>query len=244
MSGHPDYAALHRLLFVLKRLPDVMGETTLTAEEAARIRSLGFAAEAGPWRVPPLPPELVRDNPLFEGFAVGWNFREAWSASPPQPDASLLAAVPPVAPQAWRDLLLIRELSDEDRLRIMARETAEAERRREEAAQARDAARLERAREDARRVEQQQREQEARKAEVELVAGKILKAVQKARGYLAKRRAQQRLSRHTGIFRDALRELIARGLVVVEGAMIVEVSRVMQDGSDARQASQENRARM
>jgi hypothetical protein len=40
----PDYVDLIKLLCLLRTLPDALGETTLTAEEAARIRSLGFTA--------------------------------------------------------------------------------------------------------------------------------------------------------------------------------------------------------
>jgi hypothetical protein len=94
------------------------------------------------------------------------------------------------------------------------------------------------------RTEQASEAEEARRAEVVMVARKILKVVQKVGGQLAKRRAQQRLSRHRGIFKDALGELIARGLVALEGLVIVEVGRVMQNGPDACRASQESRARM
>jgi|SRR5215472_3368605 len=67
----PDYAALFKTLFTLKRLPDTIGETTLTPEEASEICSLGFAASPGRWRVPPLPPDLTRDT-SFEGWSAGW----------------------------------------------------------------------------------------------------------------------------------------------------------------------------
>src|SRR6266404_4604394 len=68
-----DYPRLVKLLPLLRTFPDALGETTLTTEEAARIRSLGFAAEAGRWTVPPLPPELVRGNQLFENYSEGWD---------------------------------------------------------------------------------------------------------------------------------------------------------------------------
>src|SRR5258705_12861566 len=68
-----DYPGLVKLLPLLRILPDALGETMLTTEEAARIRSLGFAAETGRWKVPPLPPELVRGNQLLENFSDGWN---------------------------------------------------------------------------------------------------------------------------------------------------------------------------
>ena len=82
MRPPPDYSNLVRLLPVLRRLPDATGETTLTPEEAAKIRSLGFTAESGRWQCPPLPPQLTRDNPLLEPLSAGWN------------DQSVLPAIP------------------------------------------------------------------------------------------------------------------------------------------------------
>jgi hypothetical protein len=76
MSTTPDYAALVKLLPSFRSLVDGCGEVTLTSEEAAKIRSLGFAAEPGRWKVPPLPPELVRDNPLLEHLSNGWDSRQ------------------------------------------------------------------------------------------------------------------------------------------------------------------------
>jgi hypothetical protein len=73
MRPPPDYAALVNLLPVFRRLPDATGETTLTPEEAAKIRSFGFAAESGRWKCPPLPPELTRDNSLLEPLSAGWD---------------------------------------------------------------------------------------------------------------------------------------------------------------------------
>src|SRR5262249_2164617 len=72
MNAPPDYAALVKLLPALRTLVDACGEVTLTAYEAERIGSLGFDANAGRWHVPPVPPELVRDNPLLEHLSVGW----------------------------------------------------------------------------------------------------------------------------------------------------------------------------
>lgn len=68
----PDYASLVKLLTVLKRLPDAMGETILTPEEVARISTLGFQAAPGRWQVPPLPLHLTRGNPLLEPLSIGW----------------------------------------------------------------------------------------------------------------------------------------------------------------------------
>src|SRR3989442_3057660 len=56
-----DYVGLVKLLPLLHQLVDATGEVHLTEEESARIRALGFAAHAGKWHVPPLPPELVAD---------------------------------------------------------------------------------------------------------------------------------------------------------------------------------------
>lgn len=73
MSDTPDYAALVNLFPILRNCVDGCGEVTLTVEEAERIRSLGFVADAGRWKVPPLPFELVRDNPLLENLSIGWD---------------------------------------------------------------------------------------------------------------------------------------------------------------------------
>ena len=73
MKPTPNYATLVKLLPILRRLPDAVGETTLTSEEAAKIRSFGFAANGGRWKCPPLPPPLTRDNPLLEPLSVGWS---------------------------------------------------------------------------------------------------------------------------------------------------------------------------
>jgi hypothetical protein len=73
MTTAPDYPGLVKLLSILRSLPDARKEAMLTTEEAGRIRSLGFAAEAGRWKVPPLPPELVRGSPLFENYSEGWD---------------------------------------------------------------------------------------------------------------------------------------------------------------------------
>jgi hypothetical protein len=68
MNSGPEYAALVKLLPTLRVLPDALGWTILTDEEGGKIRSLGFPAKAGRWKTPPLPFELVRDNPLLENF--------------------------------------------------------------------------------------------------------------------------------------------------------------------------------
>jgi hypothetical protein len=76
MSTTPDYTALVSLLPILRSLVDGCGEVTLTPDESALIRSLGFPATEGRWKVPPVPTELVRDNPLFEHLSIGWDSRQ------------------------------------------------------------------------------------------------------------------------------------------------------------------------
>src|SRR5229473_2012576 len=77
MRASPDYATLVMLLPVLRNLVDGCGEVTLREEEAARIKLLGFQdVAAGRWKVPPVPPELVRDNQLLEHLSIGWDWRQ------------------------------------------------------------------------------------------------------------------------------------------------------------------------
>jgi hypothetical protein len=76
MSTTPNYVALVKLLPTFRNLVDACGEVTLTGTEATQIRLLGLQAEEGRWKVPPVPPELVRDNPLFEHLAIGWDRRQ------------------------------------------------------------------------------------------------------------------------------------------------------------------------
>ena len=72
----PDYPALVGLLPTLHNLVDACGDVTLTAEEANKIRALGFAdAKSGPWKCPPLPPHLTHANPLLEPLSAGWDER-------------------------------------------------------------------------------------------------------------------------------------------------------------------------
>ena len=81
MSGTPNYAALFRRLFTLRRMPDARPCSRL--RKGSEIRGLGFAAEAGPWVVPrfpngywylprrsklSLPHAVDRDLRLFSGF--------------------------------------------------------------------------------------------------------------------------------------------------------------------------------
>ena len=86
MSTIPNYPALVNLLPLLKSLVDACGEVRLDDDEAAQIRLLGFAAESERWKVPPVPPELVRDNPLFEHLSIGWEVTEAHNYALAQTD--------------------------------------------------------------------------------------------------------------------------------------------------------------
>ena len=78
----PDYLNLVKLLLVLHNLVDACGEVVITFQEASKIRALGFPAEPGRWKCPPLPPELTRDNPLLEPLSVGWGERTPLQAIP------------------------------------------------------------------------------------------------------------------------------------------------------------------
>ncbi len=267
MSGAPDYAVLLKLLPSLRVFPDALGWTTLTAEEAAKVQSLGFEAQAGRYKLPPFPYELVADT-MFEHLSIGWDNRQAWSNS-------RRTVAPPATPQArpeTRDLqseslgsgkvhhakeeaerVAVKTVSLPPTSRLdveipplelpFATPGLSAPPRFEPAVLAHPRPEPP-AQEKPSGSEEAREAEEARRAEVVMVARKILKAVQKAGGRLAKRRAQQWLSRHRGIFKEALGELIARGLVALEGLVIVEVGRVMRNGPDARLASQENRAQM
>jgi len=77
MSTTPNYSALVKLLPLLKNLVDGCGEVRLDDDEAAQIKLLGFAPDSRRWQVPPVPPELVRNNPLFEHLSIGWEATEA-----------------------------------------------------------------------------------------------------------------------------------------------------------------------
>ena len=77
MNTSPNYSALVQLLPTLHTLVDACGYATLTVEDACKIRSHGFPAEAGRWKCPSLPPHLTCDNPLLEPLSVGWDERAA-----------------------------------------------------------------------------------------------------------------------------------------------------------------------
>jgi hypothetical protein len=62
-----NYPALVEVLTGLHQIPDGLGETILTYEEATAIRACGFGARASSiWRCPPLPDALVSFNPLLQ----------------------------------------------------------------------------------------------------------------------------------------------------------------------------------
>ncbi len=66
ISPERDYAALVELLAQLHQVPDSLGKTVLTKEEAEQIRALGFPATQGEWWVPVLPNNLVMGDGLLE----------------------------------------------------------------------------------------------------------------------------------------------------------------------------------
>lgn len=78
-SSGPDYARLIEVLLTLRQpLDPESGETILTREEAARIRTCRVAARAGRWRCPLLPDHRVRFLPALCGLsdAIGPEFRQ------------------------------------------------------------------------------------------------------------------------------------------------------------------------
>ena len=77
MSPGRDYAALVELLSQLSRVPDGLGETILTEEEAEQICALVFPAAPGKWLVPMLPHDLVRGNGLLECLSDAWAQEES-----------------------------------------------------------------------------------------------------------------------------------------------------------------------
>ena len=72
ISPGRDYAGLVEPLPQLSRVPDGLGETFLTGEEAEQIRALGFPATQGEWLVPVLPHNLVRGDGLLEPLSDAW----------------------------------------------------------------------------------------------------------------------------------------------------------------------------
>lgn len=77
MSIGPNYERLVKLFPILHNLVDGCGEVILSEEEATRIQELGFpGVAAGRWKVPPVPPDLVRDNQLLEHLSIGWDWKQ------------------------------------------------------------------------------------------------------------------------------------------------------------------------
>ena len=72
ISSGRDYAGLVELLPQLSQVPDGLGETHLTKEEAEQICALGFPAAPGPYFAPLLPRDLVRDDGLLEPLSEAW----------------------------------------------------------------------------------------------------------------------------------------------------------------------------
>ena len=71
-SGERNYEGLIDLLPQLSLVPDGLGETDLTEDEAAQIRALGFPATQGEWFAPPLPNILVMGDGLLECLSDAW----------------------------------------------------------------------------------------------------------------------------------------------------------------------------
>jgi hypothetical protein len=126
----PDYEGLLKALQVTKATVDATGEVRLTDAEADRIRALGFpTARPGVWKVPPVPPDLVRDNWLFEVLAIEWPSYLTWTPANPwtgEPatlvDDRVRMAEPrpprpvgPVAPDVW-----LAQFGTVDHRRILA----------------------------------------------------------------------------------------------------------------------------
>lgn len=66
----PNFVRLIPTLHSLRRFPDAVGQTVITAAEAASIRACGFEAQAGRWRCPKLPADLVREDWMLGPLAM------------------------------------------------------------------------------------------------------------------------------------------------------------------------------
>ena len=86
MTKRPDYVGLVDLLLTTRSLVDAGGTVALEPHEAERIRTLGFQAKAGLWRVPPLPAGLVAGNPVLE--PLGDDIDAVWQSRQIQPALS------------------------------------------------------------------------------------------------------------------------------------------------------------
>jgi hypothetical protein len=189
MSLAPDYEGLLKLLPRLRQFPDATGQTSLVAAEATEIRSLGFWAEAGPWRVPALPPELTRDT-MFESLSADWGAPRTDSQPLPDTDSRRDCITPtgedPEVPAQKMPALLGHACREHPRTNapiVSSRQSPEADQKL-----------------------------------VEKCASKIEAAAQAAGGEIDRRRLQQKLWRYKArIFHHALTYLAQRGRITLHG---------------------------
>jgi hypothetical protein len=91
----PYYPRLISLVRVARYLVNVAGELSLSPAEAQMLRACDFVtAVAGVWKIPPLPPDLVRTNARPTHLADGW---AQLRPTPPAPSLT-----PPTAPNISR----------------------------------------------------------------------------------------------------------------------------------------------
>lgn len=103
MLKQPNYLGLVALLPTLHRLVDAGGKVILEPNEVEQIRALGFHADAGPWRVPRLPANLVAGNPLLE--PLGDDVDSFWTPSSEASAETLQARQPAETPPDVLDVM-------------------------------------------------------------------------------------------------------------------------------------------
>jgi hypothetical protein len=194
MSAAPDYLGLVKLLPALRVFPDAIGETTITFEEAARIRSLGFAAEAGRWKVPPVPLDLVRDSPLLEHLSAGWDSRNAAPITVPQRQGERNNEV--ASGQVLKPAPTLQSSpSGSPAARQHTTETSQP----------------------VSLIHSLGQDPEPDRKLVEKALSKILAAVDRAGGKITRRRLQQKLWRYSAeVFNRALRAAVRHGCITLE----------------------------
>lgn len=196
MNTTPDYPGLAKMIPGLRHWPDALSETVLDAEEAQRIQSFGFAAEAGKWKIPPISPELVVINHLPEHLSIGWDSRKI--DAQPISGNEQVRTLPPERNGRHPDSLPEHSLGGVDT-------------RRQESEDENLCTPL----------------QEPAKFEETL--RKVVRVIQTAGGRARVRRVQQgswRATKQIGapLFREVLRELLARGIVRMDGNEVVLVA--------------------
>ena len=195
----PDYWGL-----VLRVLPSLRNfgyvcaacpELTISEEEASKIRALGFGAEAGRWKVPRVPFQLVADTSL-EYLSVGWDSRK--TDAQPIRENGRVPALPPERNGRHPDILPEHLPRDWDT------RTQESE-------------------------DENPRTPTQEPAKFEETLRKVIRVIQTAGGRAQVRRVQQgswRAVKPFGapLFRQVLRELLARGVVRMDGNEVVLVA--------------------